>query len=219
MACHIVAAKCQVSHLYRAPQGRPASAPQTAPQRQREPRQMSRRYTATPLDLNTVDPRSGVCRHCGEPLPARKPTRGRPPVTCSSECKRRYTNAQKWAARIQRARAANRLTHDRSDGTPSWAASPRDVQTYDDDEGSYSLEGYGIVLGDLDDKHRKELKDAVNAWEAERAAERRRLAKLEAAYLEIKAQIDALGRTLDEHLAATGKSMDELLADVGYCAE
>lgn len=131
---------------------------------------MSRRYTATPLDLRTADPRPGLCHYCGDPLPARKPTRGRPPVTCSPECKRLYTNHQKWAARIQLARRESRLTHDRSDGVLPWAVIYDDVAIYDDDADASTMEGYGLVYGDLDLLHGAKLKKAVHAFEEARAA-------------------------------------------------
>lgn len=153
------------------PKGRTPALPPSAPNGAgSDPPKMSRRYTTTPLDLRTEDPRSGLCRYCGEPLPARKPTRGRPPVTCSTECKRLYTNRQKWVARIQLARRESRLTHDRSDGVLPWAVSYDDVATYDDDADTSAMEGYGLVYGDLDLLHGAELKKAVHAFEEARAA-------------------------------------------------
>lgn len=51
-------------------------------------------------DLALTTPET--CRHCGEPMPARKPSRGRPPVTCSPECRRLYTNKRNLKYRIER---------------------------------------------------------------------------------------------------------------------
>lgn len=154
---------------------------------------MSRRYTSTPLDLRTEDPRSGLCHYCGDPLPARKPSRGRPPVTCSDECKRLYTNRQKWAARIHLARRATRLTHDRSDGALPWSVSYNDVASYDDDADASTMDGYGIVSGALDLLHGYKLKQAVNGFEKARA----------------DGELDKLDEYLDEALDGFGAFLSE----------
>lgn len=52
-------------------------------------------------------------------MPARKPTRGRPPVTCSPKCKRLYTNRTHLKYRIERYfDAVSPREADRSDDAP-----------------------------------------------------------------------------------------------------
>src|SRR5687768_13871212 len=74
---------------------------------------------------------SNLCRHCGYPLPPRKPGRGRPAVAHAGECRRLYVNRRNLNYRISRFRQAHRLIADRSDSV-TWA-----VSRYDADDVSF----------------------------------------------------------------------------------
>lgn len=108
---------------------------------------------------------STPCRHCGDPLPPRKPGRGRPAVTHSGECRRLYVNRRNLNYRIERFRQAHRLVADRSDSV-SWA-SPR----YASDDVSFE-ENVVPVSGAFDDVHGKGLMAAVDRWEKAESAHR-----------------------------------------------
>lgn len=102
-----------------------------------------------------------LCRWCGEALPPRTGTRGRPAVTHPGECRRLYHNRHRLNQRIEKFRAAHRLYADRAVIAP-WAAS-----SYSADEVDLSPETgrYSLVYGAADNLHGKALIDAVDEWE------------------------------------------------------